>query len=111
MELITDQEIPSALPIVQLRYPEMTADSWERHVRGLLSTGGGVAAVRCERGYIYGILMYEPIEESGGERVLNVKDIVALKLTGQENVRSLMLEWSDQRARELNCERIDISLK
>ncbi len=111
MELIADQEIPSALPIVQLRYPEMTADSWVEHVQDLLKTGGGVAAVRCERGYIYGILMYEPTEELEGERVLKIRDIVALKLTGRENVRSLMLDWSDQRARELNCGRIDINLK
>lgn len=72
--------------------------------------GGGVAAVQCERGYFYGILLFEPVETPQGERVLSVTDIVALTLTGQENVRSLMLEWSDRRARELDCERIDIRL-
>jgi len=72
--------------------------------------GGGVAAVQCERGYFYGILLYEPEETACGERVLNVTDIVALTLTGRENVRSLMLEWSDRCARDLECKRIDIRL-
>lgn len=76
----------------------------------LCDHGGGVAAVRCERGYYYGLLLFEPVETAEGGRVLSVTDIVALTLTGQENVRSLMLEWSDRRARELGCERIDIRL-
>lgn len=79
-------------------------------MRDLCDHGGGVAAVQCERGYYYGILMFEPAETDAGERVLNVTDIVALTLTGKENVRALMLEWSDRRARDLDCKRIDIRL-
>lgn len=107
---ISEQEAPSALPLVQLRYPEMTAASWKCRVQELGEHGGGIAAVQCERGYFYGILLFEPAETPEGERVLNVTDVVALTLTGQENVRSLMLEWSDQHARDLDCERIDIRL-
>lgn len=88
----------------------MTATSWKRRMHDLCRHGGGVAAVQCERGYFYGILLFEPEENQEGERVLNVTDIVALTLTGKENVRSLMLEWSDRRARDLDCERIDIRL-
>lgn len=79
-------------------------------MRELCGHGGGVAAVQCEQGYFYGILLFEPDENENGERVLNVTDIVALTLTGKENVRSLMLEWSDRCARDLACERIDIRL-
>lgn len=79
-------------------------------MRDLCDHGGGVAAVQCERGYFYGILLFEPCESEVGERVLNVTDIVALTLTGKENVRALMLEWSDRCARDLECERIDIRL-
>lgn len=107
---ISEQEAPSALPLVQLKYPEMTAEAWKDRMRALCDHGGGVAAVQCERGYFYGILLFEPLEAPGGDHVLAITDIVAVKLTGQENVRSLMLEWSDQHARELDCERIDIQL-
>ncbi|MBC8240940.1 MAG: hypothetical protein H8E30_10755 [Alphaproteobacteria bacterium] len=79
-------------------------------MRELCDHGGGVAAVQCERGYFYGILIFDPVETPEGGRILTVTDIVALTLTGQENVRSLMLEWSDRRARDLDCERIDIRL-
>ncbi len=110
VQQLSEQDAHSALPLVQLRYPEMTAAAWKDRMRELCDHDGGVAAVQCERGYFYGILMFEPVESPEGERVLNVTDIVALTLTGQENVRSMMLEWSDRRARDLNCERIDIRL-
>jgi len=107
---LPEQEAHSALPLVQLRYPEMTAESWKTRMCELSEHGGGVAVAQCERGYFYGILLFEPKESPEGERVLNVMDIVALTLTGQENVRSLMLQWSDKQARDLGCERIDIRL-
>ena len=107
---ISEIEAPSALPLVRLKYPEMTIDAWKDRMHKLVDHGGGVAAAQCERGYFYGLLLFEPVDTPGGEHVLNVTDIVALTLTGQENVRSLMLEWSDRRARELDCERIDIRL-
>jgi len=107
---IPEKEAPSTLPLVQLKSPETTAVSWKDRVHELYEHGGGVVVVQCERGYFYGLLLYEPRNTLKHEHVLSITDLVALKLTGQENVRSLMLEWCDQRARELKCERIDIKL-
>lgn len=98
------------MPLIQLKHPDMTIDAWKDRMHALCEHGGGVAAVQCERGYFYGILLFEPVEAPDGANVLTITDIVSVKLTGQENVRPLMLEWCDQHARELDCERIDIQL-
>jgi hypothetical protein len=77
------QEAPSALPLFQLRYTEMTAASPKYRVQEPAAHGGGIAAVQW-RGYFYVILLFEPAETLEGERALNVTNVVALMLTGRK---------------------------
>ncbi len=98
------------MALVQLRHPEMTLADWQGRVGKLQEIGGGVAAVESERGYLYGVMVYETDAETSGNRVLHVTDMVTLTLTGGENARSLLLDWSENRARELRCDRMEIDL-
>jgi hypothetical protein len=99
-----------ALPLMQMRHPELTPDTWQDFVKTLEGDGGGVVSVRCENGYVYGLLVYESQRTDDGEQAISVTDIVSLKLTGQENSRSKLLDWIDHHARESACNRVEINL-
>ncbi|MBT3558942.1 MAG: hypothetical protein HN644_05450 [Rhodospirillales bacterium] len=109
-QALHDDEVLTALPLMQMCHPHLTLDSWQEKAKELKANGGGVVAVKYENGCIYGILVFEMRCLPCGDKIISATDIISLKLTGQENCRSRLLDWIDEFAQKTACKRVEINL-
>ena len=69
--LLPEPRLAEAWPLLRLRYPEFTLDSWLGESLSLLSDApqGGVVAVQTQSGYIYAVCAFvvEPCDHVGGQ--------------------------------------------
>ncbi len=109
VQKLRNDEMLSALPLLQLRYPDLTANTWQEQAAALDRGDGGVVAVQCENGYTYGLMVFE-VQTRGDVPTICVTELIGLRLTGQENCEPRLLEWIHNHASEVSCKHIEISL-
>jgi hypothetical protein len=112
---LTAGDIAVAFPLIRAALPEIGLEAWRSFARGVVDQpspypAGGVG-LRNEGGYLCGVLTYRIDRDLRHGTALNVDMFAALDVTGEEAATRALLSAAEEKARELRCSAVRVSLE
>ena len=113
---LVDGQVPQAYPLVQTVAPHLTLEQWVGYVgelngeRRTDNRRAGVMAAQNPDGYIYGIYCHAIETDIRHGRVLKVSNLITANLYDPARMMDRMLESMIDKARECDCEAIEVDL-
>lgn len=112
---LTADRIDSAWPLINLRDSSISLDDWRRMAAARMARADvgaprGLKAVECIRGYIYGVFAYAVAVDASHGRVLEIEPLAVAEIAHTESPGQILLQESEQLARELRCNALHVTL-
>lgn len=111
LELATGAAL-EALPLLQVTWPDVTADAWHAYVRYIArrGSGAGVVVLRDPAGYICGLMVYQVDRNLHEGQVLAVPLLTAIDLANSPAPVRCLLAAARAKAADLDCAGLQIRL-
>jgi hypothetical protein len=111
---LTAADIAVAFPLVHAALPGIDLAMWRRFARGIVDLPSpypaGGACLRNEGGYICGVLTYHIEGDLRHGTALTVDLFAALDVTGEEAATHALLQVAEEKARDLHCTGIRVTI-
>jgi hypothetical protein len=111
---LTAEDIAVAFPLVHAALPEIDLAMWRSFARGIVGLPSpypaGGACLRNEGGYVCGVLTYRIEGDLRHGTALTVDLFAALDVTGEAAATRALLQVAEEKARDLHCTGIRVSI-
>jgi hypothetical protein len=109
VETIQPDSLADVYPLVRSG-TRVTLERWIEFGVELLSTGGGVLAVKASDNCVHGVAAYRPGRDLRYKESLDVEVFVAFDLRGDDSIRNALCGALDRIANERGCKSVNFTV-